>query len=177
MSLKSPPSATLIGTMVVVFKKGLLITGEALTGKSELALALLDRGHLFLSDDLIEIKKEKQKIYATAPSLTHPFLLSSSIGIINVEKIFGKRSVLTEHSLDMVLSLKPSLQNLRREDPFQPLKIHKEILEIQIPHIEIPSINSCNLPLLVEILVKNFILSQKGYNASQDFLTKHQHNF
>ena len=43
------------GTLVAVHGRGLLITGEAGVGKSELALQLVERGHALVADDLVQV--------------------------------------------------------------------------------------------------------------------------
>ena len=46
------------GTFVEVFKMGVLIQGKSLVGKSETALALIQRGHSLISDDVVKANND-----------------------------------------------------------------------------------------------------------------------
>ncbi len=167
-------ASTLTGTMLIVFDKGILITGAPGIGKSELALSLLDRGHLFLSDDLIEIKKEDQQIIAEAPSTIHPFLHTYGLGITNVAKIFGPQHVVNRHPLDFIIHLKQHEQPRALQDPFHAATRIKTLFNLNITEIELTTANNRNWPLAVEILLKNRILAENGDDAGAEFLKQHQ---
>jgi HPr kinase/phosphorylase len=54
-------------TIVTLHGKGVLIRGASGSGKSDLALRLIDRGAVLIADDYCHIKAENGRIVATAP--------------------------------------------------------------------------------------------------------------
>ena len=58
------------GVLVEVYGEGVLILGESGIGKSETAIALVERGHRLIADDAVEIKRVSAKaLVGSAPSL------------------------------------------------------------------------------------------------------------
>ena len=88
---------TLHGNFMLIDQLGVLIKGSHDIGKSELALALIDRGHELISDDVVDLHREDQHIIGSCPALIRNFLNVSGIGMVNVEKLFGKNAVASEH--------------------------------------------------------------------------------
>ena len=50
------PRTSLHGTLLEIRGVGTLIRGESGAGKSEAALALIERGHSLVADDLVKVK-------------------------------------------------------------------------------------------------------------------------
>ena len=61
------PRVTLHGVFMEIYSIGVLITGEAGSGKSELALELLSRGHRLVADDAPEFTRSRRTCW-TAPA-------------------------------------------------------------------------------------------------------------
>ena len=61
--------------------KGVLITGKPGVGKSSLALQLMDRGALFISDDQTALSQEVGEIVARAPLALKGLMEVRGIGI------------------------------------------------------------------------------------------------
>ena len=59
---------TLHGNLLVIDKLGVCLVGESGIGKSELTLAMIDRGHRFISDDAIDIQKKENQLIGSAPN-------------------------------------------------------------------------------------------------------------
>ena len=59
------------------------------TGKSEIALELVKRGHLLVADDAVELYRIGQKIVGKAPAVLANLLEIRGIGVIDVSKMFG----------------------------------------------------------------------------------------
>jgi len=78
---------TVHASAVAIDGRAVLITGPSGSGKSDLALRLLDRGFTLVSDDQTIVRKEGEKLLATAPPTIAGKLEIRGIGIIDVERV------------------------------------------------------------------------------------------
>jgi len=67
--------------------RAVLITGPSGSGKSDLALRLLDRGFTLVSDDQTIVKKDGNRLVASAPSTIAGKLEIRGIGIVDMERV------------------------------------------------------------------------------------------
>src|ERR1044071_6207055 len=65
--------------------RAVLITGPSGSGKSDLALRLLDRGFALVSDDQTLVRRDGERLIASAPSTIAGKLEVRGIGIIEME--------------------------------------------------------------------------------------------
>ena len=56
------------GTAVALLGQGVLLRGAAGSGKSSLALRLMEEGAVLIADDLVEIRREGQKLIIDLPA-------------------------------------------------------------------------------------------------------------
>lgn len=70
------------GTAVELFGKAVLLRGQPGSGKSDLALKLIDRGATLISDDQIRIEKEGGSLFLSAPKSIANLLEIRGLGII-----------------------------------------------------------------------------------------------
>jgi serine kinase of HPr protein (carbohydrate metabolism regulator) len=66
--------------------RAVLITGPSGSGKSDLSLRLLDRGFTLVSDDQTIVKREGERLLATAPPTIAGKLEIRGIGIVEMER-------------------------------------------------------------------------------------------
>jgi serine kinase of HPr protein (carbohydrate metabolism regulator) len=64
-----------------------LISGPSGSGKSDLALRLLDRGFTLVSDDQTVVKKDRDRLLASAPPTIAGNLEVRGIGIIEIDRV------------------------------------------------------------------------------------------
>ncbi len=57
---KVKESLKISGGLLQIFGMGVLIIGDSSIGKSESALELISRGHRFVSDDVVQIKRKSR---------------------------------------------------------------------------------------------------------------------
>ena len=152
---------TLHANFLVINKIGVLITGKAHFGKSELSLALIDRGHQLVCDDVVDLKKEKNQLIGICPSITSGYVFITGIGVVDVPKLFGQDAVISEHKIHLLIVLVESEKMPPIEDPLSTLYQSEIILDIRLPKIFL-SMNRKNLPLLIEVLVHNHRLKMEG---------------
>ena len=70
---------------VAIDGRGVLIAGPSGSGKSDLALRLIDRGARLVSDDYTQIAERDGVLYATAPATIAGRIEVRGIGIVPVE--------------------------------------------------------------------------------------------
>ena len=116
-------------TSVVIDDNGVLILGDSGSGKSDLALRLIDNGATLISDDISICRKNSNDIYLYCPPEIKGLLEVREIGIITVpfvEKI----------KLRLVVNLKSNNnERFPKDSCFR-------ILGIKIPIINIEGKNS-----------------------------------
>jgi serine kinase of HPr protein (carbohydrate metabolism regulator) len=78
---------TVHASTVALDGRAVLITGPSGSGKSDLALRLLDRGFSLVSDDQTIVKKDGNRLLASAPPTIAGKLEVRGIGIIEIERI------------------------------------------------------------------------------------------
>lgn len=116
-------------TSVVIDDNGVLILGDSGSGKSDLALRLIDNGATLISDDISICRKNSNNIYLYCPPEIKGLLEVREIGIITVPFVERIR-------LRLVVNLKSNNNERFPKDSFF------RILGIKIPIINIEGKNS-----------------------------------
>ncbi|MEV8522053.1 HPr(Ser) kinase/phosphatase [Dyella marensis] len=172
------PKVTLHGVFLEVFSIGVLITGESGSGKSELALELISRGHRLVADDATEFTLiAPDVIDGTCPELLQDLLEVRGLGVLNVREMFGHTAVKPSKYLRLVVHLKPMREG---EDTDGLTRLtgdvgHRDIFEVPVPMITIPVAPGRNLAVLVEAAVRNHMLKSKGIDPAQTFIDRQAH--
>jgi serine kinase of HPr protein (carbohydrate metabolism regulator) len=78
---------TLHASTVAIDGRAVLISGPSGSGKSDLALRMLDRGFTLVSDDQTIIKKDGDRLLASAPPTIAGKLEIRGLGIVEVERV------------------------------------------------------------------------------------------
>lgn len=78
------PSEKVPGTCVEVEGLGVLFRGSTGSGKSDLALRLIDGGARLIADDYTELSSENSTLMARAPETIRGLLEVRGIGILNI---------------------------------------------------------------------------------------------
>jgi serine kinase of HPr protein (carbohydrate metabolism regulator) len=87
MSTRLLSSETVHASSVAVDGRAVLITGPSGSGKSDLTLRLLDRGFTLVSDDQTIVRREGDRLIATAPATIAGKLEIRGIGIVEMETV------------------------------------------------------------------------------------------
>lgn len=77
-------SETLHATSVAIGGRAVLLTGPSGSGKSDLALRLIDRGAMLVSDDYTLVKRVDGTLIATAPATIAGKMEVRGIGIVDL---------------------------------------------------------------------------------------------
>ncbi|WP_155263316.1 HPr kinase/phosphorylase [Sphingomonas segetis] len=78
---------TIHASTVAIDGRAVLITGPSGSGKSDLTLRLLDRGFTLVSDDQTIVRRDGDRLVATAPPAIAGKLEVRGIGIVEVERL------------------------------------------------------------------------------------------
>ena len=163
------------GTLLEIRGIGTLIRGASGAGKSEAALALIERGHSLVADDLVRVKllSDHTPIGFCDP-LSRGFMECRGIGIINVEKLFGNRFVRIEKKIDLVITLLDESSNMEPERTGLDRKYY-EILGFDVPMMEIPVRTGRDMARLIEVAAMVQGARQFGYDSADDLNEKLLH--
>ena len=159
---------TISGTLMSVYGKGVLISGEAGMGKSETALELIRDGQVLVSDDRVDVEHVHNKIFGYAPDIIKGLLEIRGIGIIDVEKMFGASAMANRSEVNMVIELVKYSAADEYNRIGDETTHYTRILDVLIPTIVLPVSPGRNMRILVESAVTNFILQEAGYSSSQE---------
>lgn len=167
---------TLHGVFMEVMGIGVLITGDAAIGKSELALELITRGHRLIADDVVEIYEiSPETLEGRCPSMLQDFIEVRGLGILNIRALYGEVAVKPKKTLRFIIQLeKPAQLTAAADyDRLHMQQTSQEILGIHIPQVRLPVAAGRNLAVLVEVAVRSHILTLRGISSSEQFLARH----
>jgi len=167
---------TLHGVFMEVLGIGLLLTGGAGIGKSELALELITRGHRLVADDAPEFARIAPDIVnGTCPEMLREFMEVRGLGMLNIRAMFGDSAIKHNKYLRLVIRLEHmSDEQLAQIDRLQGSRRSIKILGVDIPEITLPVAPGRNLAVLVETAVRTHVLTLKGYEPYRDFMRRQQ---
>lgn len=165
---------TIHGVFLEVMGSGVLLTGEAGLGKSELALELISRGHRLIADDAPEFSRIAPDIInGSCPEPLRDYLEVRGLGILNIKAMFGSNSVKSSRYLRLIIDLKTaSKENTQGLDRIYGTSRPRNVLGIDIPEITLFVAPGRNLAVLVETAVRHHLLVLKGYDAAKEFVSR-----
>ena len=164
------------GVYMEVLGNGVLITGESSVGKSELALELISRGHRLVADDAPEFTQISPDIIdGRSPSMLQGFMEVRGLGVLNIHEMYGDNAIKINKFLRLIIHLEKMKKN--NQNDFDRLKGHnkvQKILNVEIPVTVVPVAPGRNLAVIVEAAVRNHMLRNNGYDASQQLIDLQQ---
>jgi serine kinase of HPr protein (carbohydrate metabolism regulator) len=120
---------TVHASTVATDGRAVVILGPSGSGKSDLALRLLDRGFTLVSDDQTVVKKDGERLVASAPANIAGKLEIRGIGIVDMETV-GNVPVA------LLVELTSEIQRLPDESRERPL------LGVKLPLISIDAMTA-----------------------------------
>ena len=165
---------TIHGVFMDVNGMGVLLTGDSNVGKSELALELVSRNHRLVADDAPEFfHSGPDTVRGRCPEVLRDFLEVRGLGLLNIRAMYGDSATQYSKDLRLIVNLvRMSEEDMGEVDRLKGNYRMRTILDVEIPEVTLPVASGRNLAVLVEAAVRDHILMQKGYNASESFIKR-----
>ena len=122
-------SETLHASTVALEGRAVVISGASGSGKSDLALRLLDRGFTLVSDDQTIIRRKGEKLVAAAPPTIAGKLEIRGIGIVAMKHV-------DDVPIALLVELTSDIQRLPDDDRERP------VLGIPVPMISVDAMTA-----------------------------------
>ena len=164
------------GVFMEVLGTGVLITGESSVGKSELALDLISRGHRLIADDAPELTRIGPDLLdGRSPSMLRDFMEVRGLGVLNIREMYGNNALKINKHLRLIINMvRLSKEELAKIDRLEGAKQLRNILGVDIPEVLLPVAPGRNLSVLVEAAVRDHILRNTGYDATEELMKLQQ---
>lgn len=163
------PSATIHATTIDIRGMGVMLRGDAGAGKSECALALIERGHSLVADDLTVVKRvDERDLLASSRALNRGYMECRGIGIINIADMFGVQAVRIDKRLDLVITLRAWTPEVVEERTGLEENFY-EVLDVKLPHFELYVRPGRDMARLVEVASMVAALRRMGHDPAQTF--------
>ena len=139
-----PPDEIVHASCVAIGGRGVLLAGRSGAGKSDLALRLIDRGAVLVSDDYTEIRGVGDSLLAQAPPSIARRMEVRGVGIVDMETA-GTVAIclyadldrpperLPEGSTIRLAGLDIPLVALAALEPSAPLKLEYALVKFGLP--------------------------------------------
>ncbi len=159
------------GVLMDVFGTGVLVTGQAGIGKSELALELISRGHSLVADDSVKLTRiNDHTLEGSCPTLLRDFLEVRGLGVLNIRRMYGDASTRYRKITKLIVQLAPLSKERQQElDRLQGHYESRSILNVELMEVMITVAPGRNLAVIVEAAVRQYMLLANGYLSSEDF--------
>lgn len=166
------PSINMHGTLVDVYGVGLLYTGRSGIGKSEVALDLVERGHRLVADDVVKVTRgAPDVIIGSGSELLGHHMEIRGVGIIDVEELFGIRSIRLQKRIEVLVNLTLWSET----DDYERLGIEDKltsVLGVHITEVSVPISPGKNITVISEVIAMNYMLKVYGENSALEFTKK-----
>jgi HPr kinase/phosphorylase len=167
------PHTTVHGSLVDVYGCGLLFTGRSGIGKSETALDLVERGHRLVADDVVTITRRHGDILVGSGSqLMRHHMEIRGLGIIDVQSIFGVRSIRLQKRVEVEVVLK----EWSADEDYERMGLEDRktaILGLEIPRVEVPIVPGKNVTVVAEVVALNYLVKVYGGYSPAERLNQH----
>jgi len=156
------PTTTIHGSLADVFGVGLLFTGRSGIGKSECVLDLVERGHRLVADDVVHVKRrEHDVLIGHGHELARHYMEIRGIGLIDVQALFGIRSVRQQKRIEVMVHLEDWDASVEYDRTGLDRQT-TDILEVAVPIVKIPINPGKNLTVICEVVAMNHLLRYGG---------------
>ena len=163
------PRTTLHGSLADVYGVGLLFTGRSGIGKSECVLDLVERGHRLVADDLVLVSRKGNDILiGQGHELAAHHMEIRGIGLIDVQALFGVRSVRQQKRIEVVVQLE-DWEKAKDADRTGLVRQEIGILDVKVPKVIVGLNPGKNLTVISEVVAMAHLLRMTGVDVASAF--------
>ena len=167
------PQTTVHGSLVDVYGCGLMFTGRSGIGKSETALDLVERGHRLVADDVVTVtRRHGDVLIGSGSQLMRHHMEIRGLGIIDVQAIFGVRSIRLQKRVEVEVVLK----EWSADEDYERMGLEDRktsILGVEIPRVEVPIVPGKNVTVIAEVVALNYLVKVYGGYSPAERLNQH----
>ena len=168
LALMFAPSVRVHGVMLEVFGMGVLIQGPSGVGKSEAALALVERGHRMVADDVVEVRLVDNVLHGSGIREASHHMEIRGLGIINISYLFGVGAILDSKNIQLVVRLE-DWDNSADYDRVGLDERTVDFLGVGVREVLIPVRPGRPIWILIETAAMNERLKHMGYYSAAEF--------
>jgi len=169
LEVEFAPRQTLHASLVDVYGVGLLLTGKAGIGKSEIALDLVERGHRLVADDVVVVTRHQGNILiGSGTDMVKHFMEIRGLGLVDTQAMFGIRAIRFQKRIELIVHMEiwdPDTEYTR----INMIEEEKDILGVELPVVRLPITPGKNVTVICEVIAMNYLLTQYGYDAAKSF--------
>ena len=166
------PQTTVHGSLADVYGVGLLFVGQSGIGKSECVLDLVERGHRFVADDLVLVRKKSNDILiGRGHELQRHYMEIRGVGLVDIPAIFGIRAVRQQKRIEVIVQL----EEWRKGDTVTTVERTgldgetTDILGVPLPRIVVPLNPGKNITVVAEVIAMHHLLKWSGIDPAERF--------
>ncbi|MBN1433474.1 HPr(Ser) kinase/phosphatase [Candidatus Fermentibacterales bacterium] len=159
------PKQSIHGSLVDVYGVGILCTGRSAIGKSESVLGLVERGHRFVADDVVRVRRAGDALVGMADATIGYRMELRGIGVVDVATLYGIRAIKSRQQVDLEVRLTDWSEDMDCERTGLETEF-TAILGVKIPLIVLPVLPGRNITLLIEVAAMTTLLRRSGRNAA-----------
>ncbi len=150
------------GCLLKISGVGVLIIGKSGIGKTEVMVELIKKGHIFVSDDSVDIARVGTSLIAKPSAITRDFIEIRGLGILNAKKLFGYEKCVDNSTIDVVVELVDNKEgNYERVGD----ATYKNIEGVDINYYKIPVLPGRNVADIIESAIVDYKLKLDGENS------------
>ncbi len=150
-------SLTLHASLVQLNQTGVLLLGPSGSGKSELCLHLLERGHQLVSDDAVTLSVENTALTGQPSTPLLQSIHLRALGLLNPVHHFGLQAVIPRSTISLAIQL---IEHYPKDMPTSLSLPNTSItfLNYTIPLLYLPTLSAVPAAIRLESYVKHFTL-------------------
>ncbi|MCG5532844.1 hypothetical protein LRF89_05240 [Halorhodospira sp. 9621] len=138
------------GLLMAVHGRGILLEGPSGVGKSDAALALLDRGHALVADDAVQLRRDGDRLLGAGPQQGRGLLCLRDLGLVDITELYGPAALRSETAVALCIQLQRAPGPTEAEAALHGRRDHRELLGLALPRVTLTDSERRPLAPLIE---------------------------